>query len=578
MGDESTLLERERLASLVLKISHILTEQQPLPGILQKCAEHIVSDLDMAFARIWLLDEEGQTLILHASAGLYTNLHGRYSRVPIRTSLKIGQIVVDRCPRLTNSLQQEAWIKEPDWAKREGLVAYAGYPLLAQDRVVGVMATFSRHELSERTLDELAAISGGIAQCVVRSQAEDALRRSEERLSLIVEGAAIGFWDWNVETGDMVWSDRFYSLLGYDPATIRPTFEAWKERIHREDVQRVMGVLEESRHNRTVYSCDYRLCPADGTKTRWVAGRGRFLYNETGAVVRMIGAVSDIGHRKEAEAEIRRLLEEAQRREQLLREKQAQLVQTAKLASIGQLTTGVAHELNNPLNNICLFVGNALDNLIASTPQSREQTISDLQAVQEQVKRAAEVVNHLRIFGRAPEQRYQAVPINEVVCATFRFLREQLRLAGVEAHYSLAAENPLVYGSRVQLEQVLVNMISNAADAMKQTDTKTLTVTTRPTRGLVEITIQDTGVGIPKEILPNIFDPFFTTKAVGSGTGLGLSIVYGIVKEHHGDITVHSRLGSGTEFHIVLPGISPDTVLSSSMHSAPIPSPLPGST
>jgi C4-dicarboxylate-specific signal transduction histidine kinase len=269
----------------------------------------------------------------------------------------------------------------------------------------------------------------------------------------------------------------------------------------------------------------------------------------------MIGAVSEIGHRKQAEAEIRRLLEEAERREELLREKQAQLVQTAKLASIGQLTTGVAHELNNPLNNIGLFIGNALDKLIASTPESREEAISELKVAQEQVKRAAEVVNHLRIFGRAPEQQYQPVPINEVVVVTSRFMREQLRLAGVEGRYRLAAEHPLVYGSRIQLEQILVNMISNAADAMKQTDTRILTVTTRATPGLVEITIQDTGVGIPAEVLPNIFDPFFTTKEVGAGTGLGLSIVYGIVKEHHGNITVQSRLGWGTEFQIVLPSV-----------------------
>jgi signal transduction histidine kinase len=559
MADERALLERERLASLATRISHILTEQQSLPVILQQCAEHIVSSLDMVFARMWLLDDQAQTLILKASAGLYTNLHGRYSRVPIRTSLKIGQIVVDRCPRLTNTLQEEVWVNEPDWAKREGLVAFAGYPLIAQDRVVGVMAMFSRRALSERTLDELAAISGGIAQCVVRSQAEEALRRSEERLSLTVEGAGIGFWDWDVETGEMVWSDRFYSLLGYEPGTIRPTFHAWKERIHPEDVQRVTVVLEKSRENRTLYTCDYRLCPSDRPTPRWVAGRGHFLYDESGAAVRMIGAVSEIGHRKQAEAEIRRLLEEAQRREELLREKQAQLVQTAKLASIGRLTTGVAHELNNPLNNIGLFVANALDTLIATTPESREQAISDLELAQEQLKRAAEVVSHLRIFGRAPEQLYHPVPINEVVVATFRFLREHLRLAGVEGRYHLAAENPLVHGSRIQLEQILVNMMSNAADAMKQTDARLLTVTTRATLDVVEIAIQDTGVGIPAQVLPNIFDPFFTTKEVGEGTGLGLSIVYGIVKEHHGDITVQSRFGSGTEFKIVLP-IVPQTL------------------
>ena len=176
------LFERERLARLATTISHLLTMPHPLHQILQQCADAIVHGLDVAFARIWLLDESGQTLILRASAGMYTNLEGRYSRVPVETSLKIGWVARDRTPRLTNHLQEEAWIREPDWAKREGFVAYAAYPLIAQDRVVGVMAMFSRHPLSEQTLDELAMISGGIAQCIVRSQAEEALRTSQERL------------------------------------------------------------------------------------------------------------------------------------------------------------------------------------------------------------------------------------------------------------------------------------------------------------------------------------------------------------------------------------------------------------
>lgn len=109
--------------------------------ILQRCAEQIVAHLGVVFARIWLLeDDDPHVLILRASAGLYTNLHGRYSRVPVSTSLKIGRMVADRRPRLTNRLQEEGWIKEPEWARREGLIAYAGYPLIARDRVVGVMA------------------------------------------------------------------------------------------------------------------------------------------------------------------------------------------------------------------------------------------------------------------------------------------------------------------------------------------------------------------------------------------------------------------------------------------------------
>ena len=137
--------------------------------------------------------------------------------------------------------------------------------------------------------------------------------------------------------------------------------------------------------------------------------------NERGTVVRMIGALSDIGHRKDAEAEIRHLLEQAEQRERLLREKQTQLVQSAKLASIGQLTTGMAHELNNPLNNIGLLVGNALEYLRTGSPESQEHAISGLKAAQGQIQRAADIINHLRVFSRVPEARYQEIAVHEAM-------------------------------------------------------------------------------------------------------------------------------------------------------------------
>lgn len=170
--------ERTRLAALAVRISEIQSQTLSLQEMLQACTEAVVHELDMAFARIWLLDEAGDVLILAGSAGLSTNLHGAYSRVPVATSLKIGRMVHDRLPRLTNQVQQEPWIREPEWAKREGLVAYAGYPLIADDRVVGVMAMFAKHQLAEQTLQTLGTIAGGLAQAIIRNQADEQRRAS----------------------------------------------------------------------------------------------------------------------------------------------------------------------------------------------------------------------------------------------------------------------------------------------------------------------------------------------------------------------------------------------------------------
>lgn len=554
--DDSMLLERERLANLAITMSHLVTTAQPLQHILQQCAEALVWHLDVAFARIWLLNDRGDTLLLRASAGAYTDLNGRYSRVPMSTSLKIGRIVAERQPMLTNRLQEEGWVREPEWARAQGFIAYAGYPLITQNRVVGVMAMFSRQELRERMLDELEAISGGIAQCVVRSQAEEALRASQERLLLAVDGAGMALWDWNVLTNEMVWSDRYFSLLGYNPCTTNASLDAWRLRIHPEDRDAVMQQFSRSRQHRSLFMPDYRVVRADTDDVIWVTARGRFLYGDDGWATRMICAHFNISHRKQAEAEIHRLLEEAQRRERELRDKQAQLVQAAKLASIGELTTGIAHELNNPLNNIGLFIGNALDQVEEAVAEpAKARIVDNLHSAGEQVQRAAMIINGLRIFGRAPERVYQPIAINKVAAAAASLLAESARLAGVTLVCDLDSREPRVQGCPIQLEQVLVNLLSNAIDAVNTQDRKVVTLATARRGEQVEVEVRDTGVGISGDVLPRIFDPFFTTKEVGVGTGLGLSIAYGIVKEHHGDITVMSRVGEGTEFRILLPSV-----------------------
>jgi len=547
------IMERERLASLAIAISHILTTHQPLDLILQRCTETIVSHLDVALTRIWLLDGSSETLFLRASAGLSTNLHGRYSTIAVATSLNIGRIVEDRQSRFTNRLQEEEWLNEPEWAKREGLVAYAAFPLIAQGRVIGVMAMFSRGELGSRMLDEFEAIIGGIAQCIVRSQAEDALRANEERLALAVESAGMAMWDWNLVTGQMVWSGELFDLLGYQTDAILPTFDNWKAQVYPEDLPKVVHELEQSHQTHSRYLSDYRILRHGTGEIVWVAARGHYLYDDSQTPIRMIGGLFNINHRKQSEAQIQRLLEEARRHEQELRAKQAQLVQAAKLASIGELATGLAHELNNPLNNIALFVGNAVDLINEGRTRPEDRLLANLQAAAEQVRRAGSIINHLRIFGRKGSELYQPVHVHPILDSALEFIGERLRMGQVDTKCILSPGNPMIQGCPVQLEQVFVNLLANALDAMKESRTKVIRIGTAVEHGSVCITIADTGTGIPADILPRIFDPFFTTKEVGLGTGLGLSISYGILKEHHGDITVQSAVGQGTEFVIHLP-------------------------
>ena len=250
--------------------------------------------------------------------------------------------------------------------------------------------------------------------------------------------------------------------------------------------------------------------------------------------------------------DLRSTTQEMERREQELRDKQEQLVQAGKLATLGELTTGVAHELNNPLNNIGLLVGNAIDHLELGVAD-REHLLDGLRTAMEQVRKATQIISHLRRFGRVAPVSREIVRVNEVVRRALSLIHEQLRLRQVQVRMELSPEDPAVVGNSIQLEQVFVNLLSNARDALAQSPRKLIHVASVVAGGMVRLVFRDTGHGIPPHLEQRVFDPFFTTKEVGKGTGLGLSITYGIVKEHGGSITLTRGEGVGATFAVELP-------------------------
>ena len=253
-------------------------------------------------------------------------------------------------------------------------------------------------------------------------------------------------------------------------------------------------------------------------------------------------------------SDLRETTEEVKRREQELREKQEQLVQAGKLATLGELTTGIAHELNNPLNNIGLFIGNAIDLIeFNSLETSPERILHELFSAMQQVRKATEIITHLRTFGRAASVSYHSVNIAQVIISAISLIQEQLRLRQIEVQIELPDESVVITGNAIQLEQVFLNLLTNARDAISERPDKRITITCMASEEMVEIRVRDTGPGISPEIEKRIFDPFFTTKEVGAGTGLGLSITYSIIQEHQGAISLESHDGGGALFLIQIP-------------------------
>src|SRR5204862_5258034 len=211
-----------------------------------------------------------------------------------------------------------------------------------------------------------------------------------------------------------------------------------------------------------------------------------------------------MGDQQETTAEMRR-------REQELRDKQEQLVQAGKLAILGELTTGVAHELNNPLNNIGLFVGNAID-LIELGATDRGQIVRELRRTTQQVHKATEIISHLRTFGRAAPVSREPISLRQVIERALSLMQDQLRLREIKVMVDLGSEDPVVVGNPIQLEQVFINLLTNARDAVADSPHKAIRISGSVGSASVEIAFADTGKGIPAGLERRIFDPFFTTK------------------------------------------------------------------
>jgi PAS domain S-box-containing protein len=238
-----------------------------------------------------------------------------------------------------------------------------------------------------------------------------------------------------------------------------------------------------------------------------------------------------------------------------LKQTQSQVIQSSKLASLGEMATSVAHELNQPLNTIRMAASNIADRIEFKTV-TQEYLTQKLQRIDEQVVRASKIINHMRMFGRKADENPSHLDPMIVIKSVMELVGEQLRLESIEVTTDCDHKCPMILGHQIQLEQVFVNIIGNARDAILENGNKTgrkITIKNALIEdNKLEISITDTGGGIPVKLLPHIFDPFITSKPMGKGTGLGLSVSYGIIRDMNGTIAAEIVEG-GSRFKITLP-------------------------
>ncbi len=398
---------------------------------------------------------------------------------------------------------------------------------------------------------DLMAESLGIQQ-EEAARTEHSLRQSEQRFQLTVLATNDAIWDWDLIANTMWHSEGMSRLFGYASDQVGVESAWWFERIHADDRPGVLERLRRAFEGRDEsWSAEYRRRRADGAFAH-VLDRGHIVRDAYGEPVRMVGAVMDVTERKRAE-------------EQLGQQHEA-LVRSEKLAAMGQLLAGVAHELNNPL---AVVIGRAelLRQLLDGTALA-----THAEKVSESAERCGRIVRNFLALARRRTARRQPMRLNDVVREALELIAYRFRVDDIDIDLRLEDDLPELSGDPDQLHQMIVNLVTNAHHAMLGSMDRRLTIVTDSRRvpGHVVLVVADTGPGIAAEHRARIFEPFFTTKPVGQGTGLGLPLCQSIVEGHGGTIRVESAPGQGAAFVIELPvGVVPSADVSATPEPAP---------
>jgi C4-dicarboxylate-specific signal transduction histidine kinase len=262
-----------------------------------------------------------------------------------------------------------------------------------------------------------------------------------------------------------------------------------------------------------------------------------------------------VEERRAAEQSLTRANEELRAANRNLERTHAQLIQSAKLASLGEMAAGVAHEINQPLTNVRLIAELLQQSL---TPGSRIDVSDEADELIRSVDRITAIIDQLRASAREAGTTREPLSINDIVEESFLLVRDRLRMAAVDVRMELRDGLPPIHGNRIQLGQVFMNLLLNSSHALERASDRWLAVRSDRNDGGVALEVEDSGGGIPAELRHQVFDPFFTTKDPGAGTGLGLSISDGIVRDHGGSIDLADSADGTTRFVIHLPAASGD--------------------
>ena len=553
VGVERDITERKRaeaLSALQRRVLEEIAAGRLLATVLDRLIRLVEEQSDGLLASTLLLDEDGQHLRHGAAPSLPDAYCGAVDGIEIGPQAgSCGTAAYRREPVVVSDIAADPlWDGLRELALGHGLQACWSTPIVGSDgQILGTFAMY--HEVprqpspDERELADIAARLAGVA--IERARQQERLAGAESKYRRLVEQLPLGVYAFSPADEDKrlrglphYVNPQFEAMLGYSADDWRADPDLYTRVVHPDDRDRVGTEIREARAGGDGFRSEYRMVAKDGHVV-WVHDESVYLRGDEGQLARVEGFLVDVTERKDLESS---------------------LLQAQKLDAVGALAGGIAHDFNNLMSAVIGFGELALGRMNAE-----DSVRAQVEQMVRAGERASAMTNQLLAFSRKQMLQPRVLDLNEVVSESEkllgRLIEEDIELACV-----LAADLDAVEADRVQLEQVIVNLVVNARDAMPRGGKLTIETANIELDGnyaashfdvepgrYVMLAVTDTGLGMDTETQARIFEPFFTTKSQGEGTGLGLATVFGIVKQSGGDVSVYSEPGRGTTFKLYLP-------------------------
>jgi PAS domain S-box-containing protein len=543
--EEKIKADQARHAMLAAEVGRVLTKADSLPAMLQKCTDAVVRHFGAAFARIWTLNEAENVLELQASSGMHTEIDGPYSRVRVG-DLKIGLIAQERTPHLTNEVIGDPRVVDQEWAKREGMVAFAGHPLIVGERLAGVMAMFAREPLSDSAMNAFASLADVIAVGIERERSDRALKESEEQFRNLVEQSLAGVYF--IQDGIFRYvNPRFAEIFGYTPEEIID-IKSPSELTYPDDWPLVReNMLRGESGDAANLRYSFRGITKEGKLVHVEVHASQIIY--LGKIARM-GTLIDITETVIARDELVRKTQEAV----LLKQARLQSEEVNRLKS--EFLANMSHELRTPLNAVIGLSQVLLEKTYGPLALKQEDYLRGInQSGQHLIGLINEILDLSKIEAGKEQLEPSDFSLMSLLNNSFIMIKEKALKNNIELVREIDSGVGMFRADERRIRQIIYNLLSNAVK-FTNPGGKVGLKASRQDDG-VTITVWDTGIGIPENKKHLLFQPFQLIDSSlarrREGTGLGLVLTKKLVELHRGRITVESTEGKGASFTVVLP-------------------------